>query len=164
MPDFRAAERTFQLLTQVAGRAGRGDKPGEVIIQTFSPDHYSVQCAVSQDYLAFYQQELEYRRELKYPPFSRLANIICSDSIASQASLRADRLAAVLKQLAPKSVEVIGPSEAPLARLKNNWRFHVALRAPVDYNISGLVESVLTSLMSADRMSIQVDIDPLSML
>ncbi|HLV80463.1 MAG TPA: primosomal protein N', partial [Chthonomonadaceae bacterium] len=102
MPDFRAAERTFQLLTQVAGRSGRGDAPGEVIIQTFSPDHYAVQAAMRQDYLAFYQQEILFRQELRYPPFSRFANLICADEMEARAHARAETLAAALRA-------VVGP-------------------------------------------------------
>jgi primosomal protein N' (replication factor Y) len=129
MPDFRAAERTFQLLTQVAGRAGRGQHPGEVIIQTFSPDHYAIQAAVHQDYEAFYQQEILFRKELKYPPFSRFANLICADVNERKAESRAHALAAALERVPPKEIEIIGPAPAPLSRLKNQFRFHVALRA-----------------------------------
>ncbi len=163
MPDFRAAERTFQLLTQVAGRAGRGDTPGEVIIQTFSPDHYAVQAAVTHDYAAFYAQEIVFRRELKYPPFSRFANLIAADEHETHAAERATALAAALERETPKEVEIIGPAPAPIARLKNQFRFHVALRAPVEADLSRMVQAALGRLSPADRYGIHIDMDPLSM-
>jgi primosomal protein N' (replication factor Y) len=163
MPDFRAAERTFQLLTQVAGRAGRGEHPGEVIIQTFTPDHYAIQAAIHHDYPAFFEQEIKFREELRYPPFSRLANLICSDVVESKASLRAHALATALEKVTPQDVEIIGPAPAPLSRLKNQFRYHVALRAPVDAPLSEMVRAALNQLSSTDRHAISVDLDPLSM-
>lgn len=163
MPDFRASERTFQLLTQVAGRAGRGETPGEVIIQTFSPDHYAVQAAVSHDFNAFYTQEIVFRKELKYPPFSRFANLIAVDVEESVAEKRATALAAALERETPKEVEIIGPAPAPISRLKNQFRFHVALRAPVEADLSAMVHAALDRLSPADRFGIHIDMDPLSM-
>ncbi len=163
MPDFRAAERTFQLLTQVAGRAGRGKKPGEVIIQTFSPDHYAIQAAMQQDYEAFYRQEILFRKELNYPPFARFANLICADENETKAQARSVALAAALERVTPKEVEIIGPAAAPLARLKNQFRFHVALRAPVDAPLSEIVRAALARLPAADRLGLNIDMDPLSM-
>lgn len=163
MPDFRAAERTFQLLTQVAGRAGRGKTPGEVIIQTFSPEHYAIVAAIEHDYQRFYKQEIVFRQELKYPPFSRFVNLICADENESKAQARSVSLVVALERLNPQGVEIIGPSAAPLARLKNQYRFHVALRAPVDYPLPDLVRSALACLSTADRLGVLVDMDPLSM-
>jgi primosomal protein N' (replication factor Y) len=163
MPDFRAAERTFQLLTQVAGRAGRGTQLGEVIIQTFSPDHYSIQAAIRHDYQSFYKQEILFRKELRYPPFSRFANLICGDLDEHAAQVRAGSLADALKAVAPKEVEVIGPSAAPLARLKNQYRFHVALRAPLDTPLADLVRAALARIPPNERLGINIDMDPLSM-
>jgi primosomal protein N' (replication factor Y) len=163
MPDFRAAERTFQLLTQVAGRSGRGKQAGEVIIQTFSPDHYAIQAAIRHDYRAFYKQEILFRQELKYPPFSRFANLICGDLDERAAQARAGSLAAALQQVAPAGVEVIGPSAAPLARLKNQFRFHVALRAPVDAPLADLVRAALALIPANERQGVNIDMDPLSM-
>ncbi len=163
MPDFRAGERTFQLLTQVAGRAGRGKTPGEVVIQTFSPDHYAIQAAVQQNYRAFYEQELVFRQELKYPPYSRFANLISADEKEPKAEARAGALAAALERVAPANVEIIGPAPAPLARLKNQFRFHVALRAPADAPLADIVRAALALLASADRLGLSIDLDPLSM-
>ncbi len=163
MPDFRAAERTFQLLTQVAGRAGRGSQLGEVFIQTFSPDHYAVQSAILHDYESFYRQEILFRRELRYPPFSRFANLICANPDQKRAEMVAQSLAKALQEVAPSDVEIIGPAEAPLARLKNLFRFHVALRAGLDAPLAAVVRSALERLLPAERMSIHIDMDPLSM-
>jgi primosomal protein N' (replication factor Y) len=163
MPDFRAAERTFQLLTQVAGRAGRGSQLGEVIIQTFSPEHYAIQAAIRHDYQTFYKQEILFRQELRYPPFSRFVNLICGDLDERAAQARANSLADALKQVAPKEVEVIGPSAAPLARLKNQFRFHVALRAPVDAPLADIVRAALARIAPNERAGINIDMDPLSM-
>ncbi len=163
MPDFRAAERTFQLLTQVAGRSGRGNLPGEVIIQTFSPDHYAVQAAVLHDYEDFYRQEILFRKELRYPPFSRFANLICSDGEELRAEQKANALAEALQKVCPPTVEVIGPAPAPIARLKNHYRYHVALRASVETPIANLIREARQLLLPIDRMSLVIDIDPLSM-
>ena len=163
MPDFRAAERTFQLLTQVAGRAGRGVNPGEVFIQTFSPEHYAVQAAIHHDYESFYRQEIVFREELKYPPFSRFAYLICADVMEPKAALRAETLAAALQNRVSKEIEIIGPSAAPLARLRNQFRYHVALRAPVDAPLSDIIRDALNQLAPADRLAVTVDIDPLGM-
>jgi len=163
MPDFRAAERTFQLLTQVAGRAGRGATAGEVIIQTFSPDHYAVQAAIRHDYVSFYNQEILFRRELKYPPFSRFANLICADQSDAKARARASALAAALERTLPDEIEIIGPSPAPLARLRNQFRYHVALRAPVDAPLPGLIAAAVGALPTPDRLATSIDIDPLNM-
>lgn len=163
MPDFRAAERTFQLLTQVAGRAGRGAHTGEVIVQTFTPDHYAIQAAIRHDYPSFYTQEILFRQELRYPPFSRFVNLICSDLRESVAQARAGILAAAVKASVPNEIEVIGPSSAPLSRLKNQFRFHVALRGPVEAPLPELVRTALNRLDPGDRIGITVDIDPLSM-
>lgn len=163
MPDFRAAERTFQLLTQVAGRSGRGEKPGEVIIQTFSPDHYAVQAAVSQDYRAFYEKEIIFREELKYPPFTRFANMISVDEKEKAAELRAIALAASLEKVVPEDVEIIGPSPAPITRLRGMYRFHVALKAAPEAPLADYVREAVASLTMDQRMSIHIDMDPLSM-
>jgi primosomal protein N' (replication factor Y) (superfamily II helicase) len=159
MPDFRAAERTFQLLTQVAGRAGRGVHPGEVIVQTFTPEHYAVQAAPSQDYPAFYDQEIKFREELRYPPFRRFANIVSSDENSSDAKGRAEAFASAARRAIPSSVEVLGPAPAGLSRLKSLYRWHVEVRAPSDEPLSSYVRHALSLLSSGERARLTVDID-----
>ena len=164
MPDFRAAERTFQLLTQVAGRAGRGLNPGEVIIQTFSPEHYSVQAAVRHDYVRFYTQEIEYRKELGYPPYSRLVNLVCAAELEADAEKACSQLAFAIRKVKPQSVEVLGPSPAPLARLKNMYRFHVALRcADAAVSLAEVVARAIALLPADQRIKIAIDMDPQNM-
>lgn len=134
MPDYTAPERTFQLLTQVAGRAGRGGAPGRVIIQTYSPDHYAVQSAAAHDYTGFYEAEMRLRAPMDYPPFGRLARILCSARSAADA----DELAATVRErlqreaasLAAAPPEIIGPSEPWPARLRGRWRRQLVLRGP----------------------------------
>ena len=163
VPDFRASERTFQLLTQVAGRSGRGEEPGAVVVQTFSPEHGSVRWAAAQDYVSFYAEEIAFRRELRYPPFSRLANLVCTAESQASARDRADRLAHALRSEAPADVEIMGPAEAPLARLNAIWRHHVVLRAAPQTALHEVVRRALSALSASERAGILVDIDPLSL-
>ena len=127
MPDFRAAERTFQLLTQVAGRAGRGDLPGIVIVQTINPDHYAIRMAAAQDYQAFYQKELHFRRMMHYPPFTAMANLL----VRSEKQEEALRLSAELGRLftpPPERIKIMGPAEAPVPRLKSEFRYQLLMK------------------------------------
>ncbi len=165
MPDFRAAERTFQLLTQVAGRAGRGEQPGLVIVQSFSPDHYALQAAKDHDYRRFYEQEIAFREELAYPPFSRLANLVSQDETASNASDRCYRLAEALRRTLPDSITLIGPAPAPFARLRGYYRWRIALRAPASQadQLPRWIEAALAYLEPSDRQRLVVDMDPFNM-
>ena len=164
LPDFRAAERTFQLLTQVAGRSGRGDKPGEVVIQTYQPEHYSILAAAEQDYEAFYRQEIEARRELNYPPFSELVNITISSPEASEAGRRAQQVADQIRAgETGGELEVLGPAEAPLARLRGRHRWHVLVRARPG-TAQGVLRNMVPGWRGWAKGSITVDVDPLSFM
>lgn len=163
VPDFRAGERTFQLLTQVAGRAGRGEHAGAVIIQTFTPEHFSIRCAASQDYRGFYENEIRDRAELRYPPFARLANLVVSDADEKAGRDRIETLAAALRTAMPADVEVIGPAPAPLARLRSLYRRHVVLRAPAGAPIEEYIARALAGLNTSQKSGLVVDIDPMSM-
>jgi primosomal protein N' (replication factor Y) len=159
LPDFRAAERTFQLLTQVAGRAGRGREPGKVLIQSYLPEHYSIQAAASHDYLGFYRQELPYRRRQGYPPFSRLVNLTVTGPEAGVTRRVADALA---KEL---TGDVIGPVAAPFAVLKGEWRYRIMARFAPDQDVPEDWLSALTTLnYAASGVKVSVDVDPISML
>ena len=116
LPDFRAAERTFQLLTQVAGRAGRGELPGRVLIQTYYPEHYAIQDAVSQDYASFFEREMHFRRMMQYPPFTSLANVIVRDTNLEKAIRWSRRLSEYFSPHDGKGARILGPATAPLAR------------------------------------------------
>jgi primosomal protein N' (replication factor Y) (superfamily II helicase) len=134
LPDFRACERVFQLLTQVAGRAGRGLLGGQVILQTYQPDHYVIQAASRHDYEGFYAQEINYRRDLAYPPFRRMARILFKDSSEIKAQTEAERAAALLRrrieQLGMTGTELIGPAPCFFTRVNETFRWHILLRGP----------------------------------
>jgi len=166
LPDFRAAERTFQLLTQVAGRAGRGDLPGRVLIQTYYPEHYAIQDAVRQDYLAFYERELHFRRMMAYPPFTSLANVIVRDTNLENAIRWSRRLSEYFSPADGKGIRILGPASAPLARLKKEHRFQFLLKSPKRSVITKLLSGAL-SFCDANEIpqtAVLVDMDPLSLL
>jgi primosomal protein N' (replication factor Y) len=166
MPDFRAAERTFQLLTQVAGRAGRGELPGRVLIQTFYPEHYAIQDAVRQDYLSFYERELNFRRMMAYPPFTSLANVIVRDSNLENAIRWSRRLSEYFSPHDGKGVRVMGPASAPLARLKKEHRFQFLLKSPRRTVLTKLLSGALSFCDTNEipQTAILVDMDPLSLM
>jgi primosomal protein N' (replication factor Y) len=166
IPDFRAPERAFQLLTQVAGRAGRGKIPGQVIVQTFSPEHESVLFAAKHDYLGFYEHAIEQRREVGYPPFAHMANLVFTDESEDEARQRSYRLTNILRaQLGPTSdVRLLGPVACPLARLRGRYRWHLALRAPAKETLLTVLREGLASLTATERSGLSLDIDPLTML
>jgi primosomal protein N' (replication factor Y) len=129
LPDFRAAERVFQLLTQVSGRAGRGELPGRVIVQTYHPDHYAVQFAVGHDYPGFAAKELQFRRWMHYPPFGVLANVVVQSEKLEEASAWSLALGHWFQQQGFAGLRVLGPAAAPISRLKRIYRFHFVLKA-----------------------------------
>jgi primosomal protein N' (replication factor Y) len=166
LPDFRAAERTFQLLTQVAGRAGRGELPGRVLIQTYYPEHYAIQDAVRQDYLSFYERELHFRRMMAYPPFTSLANVIVRDTNLENAIRWSRRLSEYFSPSDGKGIRILGPASAPLARLKKEHRFQFLLKSPKRSVITKLLSGAL-SFCDANEIpqtAVLVDMDPLSLL
>jgi primosomal protein N' (replication factor Y) (superfamily II helicase) len=164
LPDFRASERTYQLLSQVAGRAGRGDRPGKVIIQTYRPREPAVICAAVHDYAAFYAAELEARAELGYPPHGRLVAIRIDGPAPAEVAETARRLAQLAEQAARGStVEVRGPVPAPLARLRNRTRWQLWLRGPDRAALRRIVRG-LRGIETASAVRIAVDVDPLSTL
>ncbi len=166
MPDFRAAERTFQLLTQVAGRAGRGDLPGRVLIQTFYPEHYAIQDAVRQDYLSFYERELNFRRMMAYPPFTSLANVIVRDANLENAIRWSRRLSEYFAPHNEKGVRVMGPASAPLARLKKEHRFQFLLKSTKRTLLTKLLSGAMSFCDANEipQMAVLVDMDPLTLM
>lgn len=167
LPDFRAAERTFQLLTQVAGRAGRGDLRGRVIIQTYHPEHYSLVCARAQDYDEFYRREISFRRSMHYPPFSALINICVHDKDYDRASKAADDLARELRAEArDSSLRVLGPAPAPIARLKSEHRFQILIKARSRKRAREALDLAMDRAVAAGHSprSISIEVDPLSLM
>ena len=162
MPDFRAAERTFQLITQVAGRGGRGNTPGEVIIQTFNPDHYALKHAQNHDYKAFYEEEIDFRKALQYPPFGRIINLRLS-SIKKDALIEEARLlgksAKKLSALRGNIAEIIGPAESPLAKIRGRYRFQMLIKGK-DINALHQIARELINKHRNSRVRITADVDP----
>jgi primosomal protein N' (replication factor Y) (superfamily II helicase) len=165
LPDFRAAERTFQLLTQVAGRAGRGDLPGRVLIQTYYPEHYAIQDAVRQDYTSFFERETHFRRMMQYPPFTSLANVIVRDTNLEKAIQWARRLSDYFSPHDGKGVRILGPATAPLARLKNEHRYQFLLKSPRRSVLMRLLSGAVDYCEAKEipQTAVLVDMDPLSL-
>jgi len=165
MPDFRAAERSFQLLTQVAGRAGRGAMPGIVLIQTINPDHYAVRLAAAQDYGAFYEKELAFRRAMHYPPFSAMANVLVRSEKKEMAMRMSSELARLMTP-PPEKLRVLGPAEAPMARLHNEYRYQFLIKAASRKVLNGLLQQVRS--FAAEHKwgatALMIDVDPLTLM
>lgn len=165
MPDFRAAERTFQLLTQAAGRAGRGQLPGRVLVQTLNPEHYAIQLAAQQDYEAFYKKELEFRKWLRYPPFSAFASVVVRDPSQQEALRKATQLGYLLMP-PPEGSRIIGPAEAPVPRLQNEFRYQILIKA----SKRAAIRSVLNRMREMAEQekwrptALTIDVDPISLM
>lgn len=159
LPAYWAGERTFQLLTQAAGRAGRGDVPGRVVMQTYAPDHYVIQCAARQDYRAFYDQEIRFRKELAYPPFQEMTKILVSDSDEQEVWRKANDVAAALSSWNKEhgeSVIVIGPYEDVIKKIRNKYRLVLSLTA-ADL---GPIKKGMRQLLACWQTGVVIDVDP----
>ena len=165
MPDFRAAERTFQLLTQVAGRAGRGDLPGIVLVQTINPDHYAIRMAAAQDYQAFYEKELNFRRMMHYPPFSAMANLLVRSEKQEDALSMSAELGRLLTP-APEKMKIMGPAEAPVPRLKNEFRYQLLIKATSRKALTELLARVRNFALESkwNATALVIDVDPLTLM
>jgi primosomal protein N' (replication factor Y) len=164
LPDFRSAERTFQLLTQVAGRAGRGDAPGQVILQSHQPQHYALRHACGQDYAGFYEREMEFRRTMGYPPAAALIDVIFRSRGLEDGLDRARRLAGRLRGTAGRRFRVLGPALAPLARIKQEHRCQVVLKGPRAAMRTALRDALRESDGARPWRGVAVDVDPVSLM
>jgi primosomal protein N' (replication factor Y) len=167
MPDFRAAERVFQLMTQVSGRAGRGDLPGRVVVQTYYPDHYAILAASRHDYSAFVERELKYRRWMHYPPFGVLANVLVQSAKLEEAAGWSSVLGKYLVQNQNTGgVRVLGPCTAPIARIKGVYRFHMILKAASRRALNAALRGMLAHAAEAGipRKNLVVDVDALRLM
>ena len=166
MPDFRAAERVFQLLTQVSGRAGRGELPGRVLVQTYHMDHYAVRFAQRHDYPGFVKKEMEFRRSLHYPPFAVLANVLVTSEDMAEAAGWAGAIGRYFETAKPAGVRVLGPATAPLAKLKRIYRFHLVLKAARRGELAEAMKGMLLFLEGAGvpRGKVVVDVDAVSLM
>jgi primosomal protein N' (replication factor Y) len=170
LPDFRAGERTFDLLTQVAGRAGRGKVEGEVIIQTYNPEHYSILAAQDHDYRSFYRQEIVNREMLSYPPFSHFARILLrglSENVTMVATETLESLLRSFQEINFPELEIMGPAPAPIAKIKNYYRWQILLKSPDPSEIRKLINMAfekLPSQISKGEIAVTIDMDPMAIL
>ena len=165
MPDFRSAERTFQLLTQAAGRAGRGELAGRVLIQTVNPDHYAIQLAATQDYESFYEKEVQFRKAMRYPPFAALANIMIRHPKQEDALRLSGDLAQMLGA-STADLKIMGPAEAPVARVKNEFRYQLLLKAVDRKKLNEKLQLARQYVIEKQwpATSLIIDVDPLTLL
>ncbi len=169
LPDFRAAERTFQLITQVAGRAGRGDVPGTVVIQTFSPDHYAIHAAAAHDMNGFYEEETRFRKELGYPPFARLISIKIKGNSEAGTAKAAEKLGRISDEELRewKGITVLGPSQAPIYKIRGKYRWHMLVKGKDSGKLHSFVRNLLLKAGGRPGLKgaeLQVDVDPLNMV
>jgi primosomal protein N' (replication factor Y) len=167
MPDFRSAERTFQLITQVAGRAGRGKLAGRVLIQTFHPNHYALRHACAQDYAGFYAEEIRYRRSLSYPPFVALASLLIHGEELTRAQATAAELKLALEEAnTERACRILGPAPAPLSRLKGEHRIQLLLKSRSRPQLRSVIDVALAEAAArgADLRSVNVEVDPINLM
>src|SRR6202042_2457351 len=166
LPDFRAAERVFQLLTQVSGRAGRGDLPGKVLVQTYHPDHYAIEFAAKHDYPGFVAKEMQYRRWMHYPPAAVLSNVIIQGQTLEEAAGWAATLGRWFSSARLDKVRVLGPAAAPIVRLKRIYRFHFVLKAEKRQALGATLRAMLAYAESQGiaRRNLVVDVDAVHLM
>ena len=165
-PDFRAAERTFQLLTQVSGRAGRGNLPGEVFIQSYYPQHYCFQFVTSHDYQGFYEKEIRFRRFMHYPPFTTLAIILVKGKNIDLAAESIGRFTKFLQRSPNSEIRILGPTQSPLAMIRSEYRFQVLVKAKSRSRLQALLHKALSNSQEEglDLRHIHIDIDPINVM
>lgn len=170
IPDFRASERTFQLLSQVAGRTGRGPRGGRVLVQTFTPDHPAVALAGTHDYTTFVASEMTARRAHNYPPFQRLVRLIVRGKDQQETGDFSEKLAASFNDALAKqgeevrNIRLLGPAEAPVFRLKDYYRYHFQLQSPSPGELHRLIREVRPTLRPPSGVEVALDVDPYNML
>jgi len=164
IPDFRAAERTFQLVAQVAGRTGRGDRLGRVLVQTYSPDHPAIRAAIRHDYEGFAQGELPEREKYGVPPFGRLVRLIARGRQEAAVEAYLEKLAVAFRQAADPSVRILGPAPAPILKIRELYRFHLQLRCPNSRPLQTLAGTIPSQHPAPHGIELAIDVDPITML
>ncbi|HTD97447.1 MAG TPA: primosomal protein N', partial [Edaphobacter sp.] len=166
LPDFRAAERVFQLLTQVSGRAGRGDLPGKVLVQTYHPDHYAIQFAAQHDYPGFVAKEMQYRRWMHYPPYAVLANVVIQSEKLEAATAWSAALGRWFEKARLDKVRVLGPAAAPIVRLKRIYRYHFVLKAERRQSLGDALRGMLkvAETQGIPRRNLVIDVDAVHLM
>jgi primosomal protein N' (replication factor Y) len=164
LPDFRSSERTFQLFTQLAGRAGRGELPGTVYIQTYEPDHYVFDYVQNHDYKGFYKKEVDFRKELSYPPFSKLVRIILSFQSKETIKKTIKHVSEKIRKTKFEGVEILGPAPAPIEKIRNLWRWHLILKGKKAKIIRQNASVIVEALKDLKYVKVDVDVDPINLL
>jgi primosomal protein N' (replication factor Y) len=166
LPDFRAAERVFQLLTQVSGRAGRGELPGQVLVQTYHTEHYAIQFAAQHDFAGFVDKELRFRRAMHYPPYSALANVLLQSQRLEEAAAWANTLGRWCQETTLRNVRVLGPATAPIAKIKRIYRFHLVLKGENRTSLQKALRALLAHAEQSQipRANLIIDVDPVSLM
>jgi primosomal protein N' (replication factor Y) len=170
LPDFRSAERTFQILSQVAGRSGRGKDPGRVIIQTYGPDHYAIQSLIEHDYKKFFAKEIEFRRALGYPPFGKLVNFHLDGPNPEQVAASAQALLKKIRAIQSgdskyrQHIEILGPSSSPIEKLRSRYRWQLLLKGKQISPLIGIATAVRETFTRARDVRLHIDVDPYNML
>ncbi|MGR3206448.1 primosomal protein N' [Bacillus glycinifermentans] len=167
IPDFRAAEKTFQLMTQVSGRAGRHEKPGKVIIQTYTPSHYSIQLTKTHDYETFFQQEMMHRRVQAYPPYYYLALITVSHEEVTKTALVTEKIVQYLKANIQGDAKILGPVASPIARIKDRYRYQCVIKYKQDHQLAPLLKNIMDHYkrdIEQKQLTISIDMNPYMMM
>lgn len=164
LPDFRSTERTFNMILQVAGRAGRGEKPGKVIVQTYTPDSEAIELASAYDKKTFMTIESQKRQLLHFPPYYQLANIVSSSTDEDTASKYSTNIQSLLEKDLPPEVDIMPSTSCVIEKLRNQYRYHIVLKAPLDFNISKFIEKSLNALKKTTKVKVAIDIDPINLL
>jgi primosomal protein N' (replication factor Y) len=170
LPDFRSGERTFQILTQVAGRAGRGEIPGRVLIQTYNPDHHCLTHVACHDFKGFYRDEVDFRKELRYPPFGRLVRVVAESKQQASAKAAAREFAAVAEELREQlrtALDIVGPSRTPISKVRNVYRWHIILKGDRDEELSTFIRRCVERVKASgvcDAARFSIDVDPQMMM
>ena len=159
LPDFRASERSFELLMQVAGRAGRADKKGEVLIQTFNPHHYAIEMTKAQDYEKFYEMEMRFRRELSYPPYYFTVQVLVSHQDEEVAIQKSYEIAQLLKQNLTEKAKILGPTARPIARTHNLYHYQILVKYRFEEELESALNQVLELTQLRDNKNLRVLID-----
>jgi len=167
IPDFRSTERIFQLLTQVAGRSGRGDKPGEVIVQSYQFSHVAIQLASQHDYMNFYLNEMNNRKELDYPPFHRLVNVRVSGLDLQKTISTIREITSTVKNKLKKYYKIVGPAPAPIAKINNFYRWHLFIKIDkMHVKSTNNLKSILYPFIKTNNneLKVQFDVDPVDLM
>jgi len=164
LPDFRSAERAFQLFTQLAGRSGRGNVTGRALIQTYESNHYVFEYVKNHDYEGFYKREIELRRELGYPPFGKMIRIVLSFKDRNIIEPTIKSIKRNIKQMYSKEIDILGPSPAPIEKVRNRWRWHMIIKGREMKKMRYIAQKILTLLQERKDPDVEIDVDPVSML